>query len=312
MHYSIFKIESKFDHEVEFDKFKGSMIRGALGHSLKDTVCAVRVKDCSSCLLRFTCIYPSIFEPKSHLEENSTVPNRPHPYVLDTLDMNKGYYRAGEHFIFSLLLFGKVIEYFPYFLYAIESMGRNGLGRKREQGRATFILNGVKVEGENIYSSESNKLQKILPKRTLFLNHQDINSSTTSKHIRIHLLSPLRVKVGGKFASDLDFVEFIKIVLRRLRILISEFSENDWEVKESQLIQLAKSQQVLNKKIRWEEQVRYSNRQKSKLFIGGISGSFEVKGDLTPFLVYLNACEIVHLGKETSFGLGKIKIENLE
>jgi len=143
--------------------------------------------------------------------------------------------------MFSLLLFGNVIQYFPYFLYAFECMGRNGLGRRTEQGRATFVLQEVNIGKRIIYSPKSEKLPTPLPHKTLSLNKKKLKLNQPPSHIRINLLSPLRVKIGGKFASDLDFVEFIKIVLRRLRMLICEFSENEWNVDESQLIQLAKS-----------------------------------------------------------------------
>jgi CRISPR-associated endoribonuclease Cas6 len=311
VNYAFFKIISHFERDVELSSFKGSMLRGALGHALKDTVCAVRVKVCESCLLRFTCIYPSIFEPKPVADQRSGQSHRPHPYVLDTFEMNRGFYKAGEPFTFSLVLFGKATQYFPYFLYAFECMGRNGLGRRTEHGRGTFVLDEVKLWGNTIYTPEANKLPDPIPDKNISFEKEILNSAKVSQHIRINLLSPLRVKTGGSFARDFDFLEFLRFVLRRLRSLFCEFSETGWCVDEKPLLQKAKSIIVLEKNIRWEEQVRYSNRQKTKLFIGGLSGTFEVKGDLTPFIQFLKAAEIVHLGKETSFGLGRIKIENL-
>ena len=43
MRYSRYDVRGKFLKNTELPLFKGSMLRGAMGHSLKSTVCAVRV-----------------------------------------------------------------------------------------------------------------------------------------------------------------------------------------------------------------------------------------------------------------------------
>jgi len=45
------------------------------------------------------------------------------------------------------------------------------------------------------------------------------------------------------------------------------------------------------------------------MLMGGISGSITYSGDIGEFLPVLRICEEVHLGKQTTFGLGKIRIE---
>ena len=102
------------------------MLRGSMGHALKSTVCAVRVKICEPCLLRTNCVYARIFEVKPNLDQPTNQVNLPHPYVLDGSSINRQFYKAGEEFKFSLLLFGKMIEFLPYFIYTFELMGKKG------------------------------------------------------------------------------------------------------------------------------------------------------------------------------------------
>ena len=45
--------------------------------------------------------------------------------------------------------------------------------------------------------------------------------------------------------------------------------------------------------------------------MGGVGGSIEFEGGLAPCLPLLRVAEVVHLGKETSFGLGKVRVELL-
>lgn len=54
--------------------------------------------------------------------------------------------------------------------------------------------------------------------------------------------------------------------------------------------------------------IRYSNRQKAKIKLDCLSGKVLYKGDITEFMPYLRIAEIIHVGKGTAMGLGKIKI----
>jgi len=47
------------------------------------------------------------------------------------------------------------------------------------------------------------------------------------------------------------------------------------------------------------------------MFMGGMMGSVTYEGKLNEYLPLLDFCEKVHLGKNTSFGLGKIKVQKV-
>ena len=42
--------------------------------------------------------------------------------------------------------------------------------------------------------------------------------------------------------------------------------------------------------------------------MGGFVGEITLEGDLNPFSELLRAAEVVHVGKGTTFGLGKVEI----
>ena len=46
--------------------------------------------------------------------------------------------------------------------------------------------------------------------------------------------------------------------------------------------------------------------------MGGFVGDMTVEGNLSPFRSLLNYSEVLHVGKGTTFGLGKMEIESLE
>ncbi|MCI0486718.1 MAG: CRISPR system precrRNA processing endoribonuclease RAMP protein Cas6, partial [Blastocatellia bacterium] len=59
----------------------------------------------------------------------------------------------------------------------------------------------------------------------------------------------------------------------------------------------------------WWDWERYSNRQKTKMKLGGFAGEVEYNGEaIADFLPLIAAGEILHVGAGTSFGLGKYEI----
>ena len=59
--------------------------------------------------------------------------------------------------------------------------------------------------------------------------------------------------------------------------------------------------------LKWIDWTRYSRRQKSTMQLGGLTGSVTFRGDIAEFLPLLDFCTQVHIGKQTSFGLGRIR-----
>ncbi len=71
---------------------------------------------------------------------------------------------------------------------------------------------------------------------------------------------------------------------------------------------LASQVKVTASGLRWQELQRYSNRQQRTIDLDGFVGTLEIEGDLAPFGPLLRTAEVLHLGKETTFGLGRLKV----
>ncbi|PIW88055.1 MAG: hypothetical protein COZ94_01765, partial [Nitrospirae bacterium CG_4_8_14_3_um_filter_41_47] len=62
---------------------------------------------------------------------------------------------------------------------------------------------------------------------------------------------------------------------------------------------------VKEKNLKWYEWERYSGRQETRLKMGGFVGEITFEGDIEPFMPFIKAGEVLHVGKGTGFGLGK-------
>ena len=121
---------------VRLPAFKAPMLRGGLGYVLKRVSCIDRRKSCRECFLNHKCVYGRVFEPhfSTPLRKYAFVPK---PYVLfASLDCFRE-----KNLIFTLTLIGHAAEDLPYFIYAFDLLGREGLGKKRDK----FALKWVKL-----------------------------------------------------------------------------------------------------------------------------------------------------------------------
>jgi len=296
--------DCQFESRVTLPAFKGSMLRGTLGHALKSTVCAVRIKICDNCLLRQNCLYARIFEYKPNSLEGRSQAALPHPYVLE-YPTNEQTYEPGDNFRFRLIILGSYVESLPYWIYSIQQMGERGLGpRGRDGNRARFRLKNVLAAGQRIFDESTSSLVSVIPTQELNWTEPPNNI----QRIRIELQTPLRTKDHNRLATDLDFPLLIRLGLRRLQSFNNAFGVRIEPENITRLLHEAKEVRMVDKQIRWHEQLRYSTRQQERQQFGGLIGDLEFEGNLEPFWPLLRIAEIVHLGKETSFGLGKLKL----
>lgn len=69
--------------------------------------------------------------------------------------------------------------------------------------------------------------------------------------------------------------------------------------------------EITDAALRWFDWVRYSSRQKTRIALGGVVGTFTLRGDLTPLTPYLIAGRDFHVGKSAVLGMGKYEITRI-
>jgi CRISPR/Cas system endoribonuclease Cas6 (RAMP superfamily) len=305
-----YRFHCKFTTEALLPEFKGSMLRGAFGHALKNVVCALRRHQCDNCLLTATCVYHFIFEVSKTMPDTGPdrprVAARPHPFVLISPDSIQRSYGIGSTFDFGLILFGKANDYLPHLVYAVEQMGDGGLGKGAKQGQGRFELVAVRSQDTIAYDGASKILQQVLPPPCLELAGPP---SEAIGAIKVKLLSPLRLKHHNQFQDSLPFHLLIRAALRRISTLAEAYGSGEPPLDYSGLIKRAGQVQTMQSACGWVDLKRFSNRQNSTMLMGGVQGNATYEGDLAEFLPLLRYCEQTHLGKQTAFGLGRIEVE---
>ncbi|MBW2739553.1 MAG: CRISPR system precrRNA processing endoribonuclease RAMP protein Cas6, partial [Deltaproteobacteria bacterium] len=210
---------------------------------------------------------------------------------------------------FGLTLIGRAADYLPYFIYAFEELGRIGIGK----GRGKYELREVTEEGSEgdvlqkkrvIYSGDT----KLLTQTNSPIRWSDIliNQPSPPPAISISFITPTRIKYKNSLTKDLEFHVFFRSLLRRISLL-SYFHCNH-RIDDSgfkDLIQRAKDIKTLKRSLYWHDWERYSNRQETRMKMGGFMGEITYEGEFKEFWPYIKLGEYMHVGKGSGFGLGR-------
>jgi len=253
--------------------FIGSTLRGAFGVSLKKVVCINPSYTCEGCFAKENCLFYDFYEQR----------NRAHQYRFD-FEMNP------KNYDFSLYLFEGASEKLPYVISAIHKMlTEQGLGVNRD----IFEIEKILCNGKSIYHDKKFDLKDI--------QQQEFSPKTLSNnHITLQLLTPLRMKYQGKLLNKKPPLETLLYSITNRLAEIKELPRNK--------LTFTPSYKETSAKVRFVDQTRRSNRQKTKLQIGGIMGEIRYETIDEKSLILLEVGEIIGVGKQTVFGMGKISL----
>lgn len=176
---------------------------------------------------------------------------------------------------------------------AFRLAGEIGMGK----GRKNFEIEEV--------TSRSGELTIKIP------SPEELESSASSESkVDLRFITPLRLIYERKLVRrELGFHHIVRNLLRRVSALYYFHQEQSLPTfSPKSLIEHSEKVLTLRDNLFWKDWERYSFRQKRRIPLGGLVGEITFQGPLSPFLSLLRAGEILHCGKNTSFGLGKFTI----
>jgi len=300
--YQLLNLHLSFEKNIQFKNLPTFYFRSILGNELHRLVCLFKQRSCSSCALRFQCAYSYIFEsPLPH--ENPVLKGRnyaSHPFVLFTDAVPN---TSVNKINLSITLIGESRKFLPLIYLAIKNGGERGIFKAR-----------VKYEIKDVYIDEfigiNEDGQIIIPPKTKAWTLKNEDSEIKRGKVFIEFLSPFRYKKNGRLMEKIEFNDVLLAIKRRMEILFGLY------MRPSKVLPIEFGDfdiQYSNAQLQWTDYSRYSARQKQAMRMGGVTGILTVEGAFDSSVIQmLKGAEIFHIGKNTSLGLGKIKVTYVE
>jgi hypothetical protein len=283
--------------------YAGSTLRGVFGGALRAASCMTRQKTCDACPLIHSCPYAVVFETRPP-ENPAGLPQKfshvPHPYVIEPPQWGERSYASGERLSFHLVLAGRAIAQLALILHAFAQAFLRDVGRSRGAARLEKVTH-MGAEARVILEGMQGILQEhdttIAPPPTL------------GNTARLRFVSPLRLQRNGHpiDGRELTARDLLVALVRRAALMHEFHGQGILPLNFTQLALQAEAVES-EKKLRWQDWTRYSNRQQQKMRLGGVVGDWILRGNLAPFAEFLHLGEWLHVGKEATFGLGGYQI----
>lgn len=187
-----------------------------------------------------------------------------------------------------------------------------GIGK----GRGKYCLETVFSQSSDNYTEIYNSKDKVLANKYKIINYQTIEEECKNykdiNRVSLNFLTPVRIKHNNKLTDKLEFYIFLSALLRRLSLLSYFHCDQELDINIKKIIEDAKEIKVKESNLKWYDWERYSQRQDTKMKLGGLVGDITFEGNIMPFLPFLILGKYIHVGKSSSFGLGRyeIKIES--
>ena len=265
--------------------------RGALGRELRRMVCYFPKRRCDQCSLVDTCAYGVLFH--SDAGEAREV----HPWLLAV----RPHTTDDRYLWISIRLFGSYIEYVPFVYYSVVRASQKGVAR-----RVGFGIERVLVDRCH---TESDDEQLTLPHETSRLKLSLETARPTTHELVFRTRAPVRVKGKGKYLGSLNMQELWIAAARRAERMVRLYgsgmpaqSQIAWQHPPAAERECAEFE--------WLEAPYRSRPQATTLRLGGVVGELRATVVLTHFQRdVLNSVNVLHLGKNTTFGLGDARVE---
>ncbi|MBK7955048.1 MAG: CRISPR system precrRNA processing endoribonuclease RAMP protein Cas6 [Candidatus Accumulibacter sp.] len=301
-----YRFEFRATQAIRLPDYAGSMLRGAFGHALRQVACMTRQKECSGCPLAGGCPYPAIFAPlppATHaLQKFAQIPV---PQVIEPPAWGARVLAAGELLTFHHVLIGRALQELPLIILA----WRRALARGVGAGDGTADLLRV------VHCDESGEREIHRPEVGTIAEHvQQIalqrTPGTDLSEATLTFTTPLRLQLNGQaLPPDRLQARTLLLGLARRANLLAEFHADGPLVDDFAALSDAAAGIRDERNVVWRDWKRFSSRQQREMRLGGVVGAWRLQGQLAPFAALLRLGQWLHVGKETTFGLGQYTLD---
>lgn len=287
----------EFSGNAILPRDKVSALRGGMGEMLLRANC-IRDRNCSQCDFSQECIVQRTMYSQFDYKPNYITTGDSIGYVLECEDDRERFIR-GDKLDFQLILFGKTIVYFNQYLQALHALGMQGLGKNHAHFKIVSVLNS---DRQQILYANSVYMENYRVKTLMdYVEERRKRLPQGMDSLVLSFQTPATIKFHNDFLKEFQAEAVIMAVRRRIYMLdCFEGIASDVNVADFEELPILNGQEAVGAEVN-----RYSNRQGSRMTLRGIKGWMRLSHVNEENLLLLLAGELIHVGKNTSFGFGR-------
>lgn len=293
---------------LQLHGYAGSALRGVFGRALLQ-LSGLTYEDVQekTTLYQYS-PYAAVFEPMPSQGVGllSKLDGIPVPYIIEAPASEKQLYQKDEIFEFDLVLFGAALEHLSIIILAWRRALLRGIG-KNESNRAELVevLHCNSGQWDTIYS-------ETLPIIATHSTELDIPIFEQPQTLHLKFNTHLRLKHSGLYAGkdELSQPLLIRNIVRRVTFFLQLQQPQQLSIVDVERLNKLADQVTGRKELHYVQWKRHSSRQKKTMELSGYAGRWllhEVPAELLP---YIWIGQYLHVGKNTSFGLGGYEISD--
>lgn len=229
-------------------------------------------------------------------------------YTIQSPMVLKSFFDEGEILSFDLTLLGEGTHYALHCVEVIHEISLSGLGKVFPEGtRGTATLISVEsVMPSAIVPVLQEGVARInvptpFPASDIF----SVRKKLQIDRITLFCESPLHLKTNNRVCVGAP--EF-SLILKRILGRMNQLAPTPFTLEKRILVDKSRKVDSGSHNISWCEIKRWSARQEKELLYGGIVGTLEYIGEITPFLPWLVLGQWLQIGNKTTFGFGTYQL----
>ncbi len=260
--------------------YLGSSLRGVLGHALRAKLCLPFHR--SPCADP-NCVYTELFEPRGAPETGlRSWSDVPRPFVIEAPVEDISNVQPDQRLGFDILLFGTARGRREE---VTEAMGQ-GLAEGLGQDRVSFDVEEMLSIDEAV----------------------DVGGHRDGQDVRVVFPLPTRIQADGKLQTQMSCGLVVRALLERLSALLCVYHGGMPELDFKEIVKEANCVPLVASTLKLQRLARHSNRQGKLIPLDGMVGDLVLGGGAVLDAVWplLRAGQVVHVGKGSVYGLGRI------
>jgi hypothetical protein len=324
-----FEIELLDDHAP--GDYWGSRLRGGFGDALLDQLCIRQDPlQCRRAPQSCECGYQQLFKPTREIStlKPTGAPlgshnNLPAPFVINPPPVENRPYQQGRRLIFDFVALGPMCQHIKQVVQAFAAYGETGLMRGGAR-RARFALTEVRDllgGGRSIFGM--GRLRPVVM-RNIAAVAAEIGAREGGTQLQMEFIT--QVMIDNQKAQKRDhqtglkvFADFFDVIYNltaRVAGLWQLYGEGwpgqaEYYRWRERLLKASRQITILQNSLEMIYLTGYSNRKEAPTPLHGFVGTMKFSGDFTPFLNLLAIGEVIHIGNQTTYGLGRYRYELL-